>query len=180
MNSEKKRTVTVVTDDAFLYAKIALELADICDCQRGGTGADLTLVDIDSGAAAEGLTMSRRGGADIALPFALGALRALVEGEAARGLALSESDRTARLFGRAVRLTEVEFSLLSALYRRGGEYVSREVLLGEVWPEGADGGVLNVYVHYLREKLESGGERIILSSRNLGYAINEKYLGRNN
>ena len=41
---------------------------------------------------------------------------------------------------------------------------------------GADEGVLNVYVHYLREKLERGGEKIIISSRGLGYKIDEKYL----
>ena len=45
-----------------------------------------------------------------------------------------------------------------------------------VWGDGADGGVLNVYIHYLREKLEAGGEKIILSSRKQGYKIVEKYL----
>ena len=40
--------------------------------------------------------------------------------------------------------------------------------------DGVDGGVVNVYVHYLREKLEKNGERIIISTRNLGYKINER------
>jgi DNA-binding response OmpR family regulator len=35
--------------------------------------------------------------------------------------------------------------------------------------------VLNVYVHYLREKLEDG-KKIIISSRKLGYKIDERYL----
>ena len=35
---------------------------------------------------------------------------------------------------------------------------------------------MNVYIHYLREKLEADGEKIILSSRSHGYKIDEKYL----
>ena len=41
----------------------------------------------------------------------------------------------------------------------------------------ADEKTVNVYIHYLREKLESGGEKIIISSRNMGYKIDSKYLG---
>jgi DNA-binding response OmpR family regulator len=37
-------------------------------------------------------------------------------------------------------------------------------------------GLINVYVHYLREKLEVGGEKIINSSRKNGYAIDEKFI----
>ena len=50
---------------------------------------------------------------------------------------------------------------------------------GSLTSEGgddADGGILNVYVHYLREKLEKRGEKIIISSRKSGYKIDEKYL----
>jgi len=55
---------------------------------------------------------------------------------------------------------------------------SREELLSRVWGNDTDPGVLNVYVHYLREKLERGGEKIILSSRKCGYRISEKYAMR--
>ena len=57
-----------------------------------------------------------------------------------------------------------------------GEYVSREELLSRIWQNKTDKGILNVYIHYLREKLEKGGERIIISSRNLGYKINEVFI----
>ena len=69
------------------------------------------------------------------------------------------------------------FSLFNLLYSRKGEFVSRDEILALVWNGKADKGILNVYVHYLREKLEKNGEKIILSSRNYGYKINEKYLG---
>jgi DNA-binding response OmpR family regulator len=90
-------------------------------------------------------------------------------------LILTKDTRTVQLGDRSVKLTEVEFRLLSVLASAGaGEYVSRERLIREVWGEGVDGGVVNVYIHYLREKLEKDGERIIISSRREGYKINER------
>ena len=64
-----------------------------------------------------------------------------------------------------------------AIRAGGGEFVSRDELSRAVWGEGADGGILNVYIHYLREKLESKGEKVIISSRRGGYKIDGKYLG---
>ena len=66
---------------------------------------------------------------------------------------------------------------MSVIYGAGGEFISREEILERVWKNSADSGVINVYVHYLREKLERHGEKIILSSRKGGYRIDEKYLG---
>lgn len=119
--------------------------------------------------------MSRKQKADVTLPFKLGELKARLMPKEAEALTLG--DRCAVLDGRTVRLTEVEFALLKAIYSREGGYVGREELLREVWGGNADGGVINVYVHYLREKLEVGGERVILASRGEGYKINEKLLG---
>ena len=62
------------------------------------------------------------------------------------------------------------------LYEKKGEYVSREELRLGVWDEDTDSGVVNVYIHYLRQKLERG-EKIINTSRSLGYKIDEKYIG---
>ena len=90
---------------------------------------------------------------------------------------LSLADRCAILYGERIKLTEVEFSLLSLLYSHGGKYVSRDEVLNKIWNGEADGGVINVYIHYLREKLEKHGEKIILSSRKNGYCIDEKFLG---
>ena len=44
-----------------------------------------------------------------------------------------------------------------------------------VWHGDADGGIVNVYIHYLREKLEDCGERVIIASRGRGYSLSEKY-----
>ncbi len=90
-------------------------------------------------------------------------------------LVLLENERAVILDGVSIKLTDVEFRLLRTLLSVPvGEYVSKQKIVDEVWGDGVDGGVVNVYVHYLREKLEKGGERIIISTRNLGYKINER------
>ena len=87
-----------------------------------------------------------------------------------------EEEKCVLLFGEKIKLTELEYALFSLLYKRQS-FVSREEILASVWHGEADGGIINVYVHYLREKLEKGGEKIILSSRKLGYGISENFLG---
>ncbi len=170
------RCVLVLSKDAYLIQKIRLELDGDFECVTDGN-ADILLVDVDtvekipSGA----VTMSRSANADIALPFRLGELREVLMPKAPEVLTLG--DKCAMLDGKAVKLTDVEFALLKAIYSRGGGYVRREELLHEVWGGNADSGVINVYVHYLREKLEKSGERVILASRGEGYRINEKLLG---
>ena len=178
------KNICVYTSDRFLYQKILLDAPE-------GTSVfpydakkewDICLWDIDSGiAAAPGaLTMSRKdGNADISIPFPIGTLTGLIEGDGVRGapLSVSEEKRCAYLKGEAIKLTEVEFALLYAILKRGGEYAGREELLREVWDGKADAGIINVYIHYLREKLECHGEKIILSSRKQGYKIDGRFLG---
>ncbi len=170
------RRVLVLSADMYLVQKIRLELEGEFECVTEGD-ADILLADADtveripSGA----ITMSRNAQADISLPFRLGQVRELLMPKAPEALALG--DKCAILDGRSIKLTDVEFALLKAIYARGGGYVKREELLDEVWGGNADGGVINVYIHYLREKLEKSGERVILASRGEGYRINEKLLG---
>ena len=174
--TQGQRRVLILTTDGYLFQKIRLELDGDFECTSTGM-ADIVIADADTveKIPAEALTMSRRGEADIHLPFKLGQLkeRLMPKEISARSL----GDKCALLDGKAIRLTDVEFALFKAIYSRGGRYVSREELLMEVWGGSADGGVINVYVHYLREKLEAGGERVILASRGEGYKINEKFLG---
>ncbi len=183
--SRKNMRCAVLTNDRMLFQKIRLELYGIADVEiisSDKTGEyDLIFTDLDTyNAPAPGYTMSRieNTKCDIPLPFILGEIRAIAEKFRIGGLSLDTCERTATLRGRVTKLTEVEFALLYALYRRNGEYANREMLLSEVWGGNADSGVINVYIHYLREKLERNGEKIIISSRNNGYKIDEKYLVR--
>lgn len=79
--------------------------------------------------------------------------------------------------GEPLPLTETEFSLLSMLFERRGEAVSREELLTRVWgrSEGENARKTNltdVYIKYLREKLDDRYDvRLILSVRGKGYML---------
>ncbi|MBR5140145.1 MAG: winged helix-turn-helix transcriptional regulator [Clostridia bacterium] len=175
------RTVGVYTENEYLLQKIRLELLDRCEvvdltvCERV---CDAVLVDGDDPKfeSNDGLKMRREGG-DIRIPFRIGELADLISEKKEEYLEISRSQRAVRVGGKTVKLTELEYSLLSLLISARGNFVSRERILKEVWDGRADRGIINVYVHYLREKIEADGEKIILSSRNYGYKISEKYIG---
>lgn len=179
---ENKYIVSVYTEDNFLYQKIklSLPLGALAIRNGGADVASLTLVDLDTAKAPDGefMGMSRRGGADIKIPFSIESAEALF-GVAKRNnsaISLDSKSRSVYLHGEKIKLTEIEFSLLSLLFSASGEFVSRDEILRSVWSGECDGGVINVYIHYLREKLEVNGEKIIISSRKNGYKIDEKYL----
>jgi len=75
----------------------------------------------------------------------------------------------------AVKLTPIEFRLLSSLVKHAGVVVPHRQLLQEVWGDDhlADIRQLKVYVHYLRQKLEDdpANPRYIVSERGTGYRI---------
>jgi DNA-binding response OmpR family regulator len=60
--------------------------------------------------------------------------------------------------GQSISLTAKEYSLLEYLLQHQGECVSRSQLLAEVWQIATETGtnVVDVYVNYLRRKLEDG------------------------
>ena len=181
--TNKQKKVAVYTNDSFLFQKILLDAPEWAEVIRGESGvfADIRLVDVDTvkDAAGEFLSMSRVGDADIALPFPLGAITDILseDNEGAELLTLSDGERSAYLRGERIKLTELEYALLGRLMSARGEYTSKEDILRDVWNNEADAGIINVYIHYLREKLEKRGEKIILSSRKCGYKIDEKYTG---
>jgi DNA-binding response OmpR family regulator len=65
--------------------------------------------------------------------------------------------------GRSINLTAKEFSLLEYLLLHEGECVSRSQLLAEVWqmPEQSGTNVVDVYVNYLRRKVEGEANEVI-------------------
>jgi len=82
--------------------------------------------------------------------------------------------RTVTRGGRPLDLTKTEYSLLEYLMRHPAKVLSREQILKDVW--GFDfeptSNTLDVYVMYLRRKLENRGEpRLIQTVRGLGYTL---------
>jgi DNA-binding response OmpR family regulator len=76
-----------------------------------------------------------------------------------------------------VALTAREYQLLLLLLERKGTVVAREQILRQVWndDQGTSSNVIEVYVRYLRQKLEQGGERrLIHTIRGQGYCLSER------
>ncbi|WP_305885233.1 response regulator transcription factor [Lentzea sp. HUAS12] len=77
---------------------------------------------------------------------------------------------------RPLHLTRTEFFLLEVLVRNATRVLTRGELFGAIW--GFDMSVtsnnLQVYVSYLRRKMEAGGEpRLLYTRRGLGYTLRE-------
>jgi two-component system response regulator PrrA len=89
-------------------------------------------------------------------------------------LIVDPSQRRVSRAGRAVDLTRREFELLEELAKHRGVVMSRQQLLERVWGYDfeVDGNVVDVFVGYLRRKLESGGEaRIVHTVRGVGFVL---------
>ena len=82
--------------------------------------------------------------------------------------------RTVERSGRALYLSPTEYSLLQLLLERQGSPVSKKDILAYVWRDDLtrDPNTVEVYVNYLRNKLESGGgSRLIHTQRGAGYIL---------
>lgn len=82
---------------------------------------------------------------------------------------------------RRVALTSREYSLLLLLLQNRGQVLSRETILATIWSDqqGAASNVIEVYVRYLRQKLEEDGERrLIHTVRGAGYCLSERPPGQ--
>jgi len=90
-------------------------------------------------------------------------------------LRLEPASREAWRGERALDLTATEFDLLRQFLRHPRQVLSREQLLDSVWQgEAESDNVVAVYVGYLRQKLEQGGEpRLLHTVRGAGYALHE-------
>ncbi len=88
-------------------------------------------------------------------------------------LILDPVTRQVRRAGRELALTAREYALLVVMMKRPGHVFSREQLMREVWnDESANSNVVEVYVRYLRQKLEGQGQsRLLLTVRGRGYSL---------
>jgi two-component system response regulator MprA len=88
-------------------------------------------------------------------------------------------DTASRLVTRgddAIDLTVQEFDLLEFFLRHPRQVLSRDRIYERVWGYdfGGESNVIEVYVSYLRSKLEAGGRpRLIHTVRGVGYVLRE-------
>jgi two-component system response regulator MprA len=91
-------------------------------------------------------------------------------------LALDTASRQARRGDRDIDLTTKEYELLDLFMRHPRQVLTRDQIMEEVWGLDYDGesNVIEVYVGYLRQKLEAAGEpRLIHTIRHAGYVLRE-------
>ena len=75
-----------------------------------------------------------------------------------------------------VLLTQKEFSLLEYLLRNKGRVCTRTSIIEHVWDIhfDADTSVIDVYINYIRKKLEIDSKELIHTLRGVGYLAKEK------
>jgi two-component system, OmpR family, response regulator MprA len=91
-------------------------------------------------------------------------------------LTLDTTTRRADRGGREINLTTKEYELLELFMRNPRQILSREMIFDRVWGYdfGGESNVLDVYIRYLRQKLEDNGEsRLIHTIRGTGYVFRE-------
>ncbi len=89
-------------------------------------------------------------------------------------LRLDHAKKRAFRGDRELVLTATEFALLSCLMEHAGTAVGRPQILAVVWGYGFDPqtNILDVYVRYLRKKVDLPGERpLITTVRGFGYML---------
>jgi two-component system response regulator MprA/two-component system response regulator TrcR len=108
----------------------------------------------------------------------LKALLRRVEGDEVLRVADLEVDTATREVRRGERkvenLTAREYELLEFMARNPRRVLSRDQLLSEVWEQefGVETNVVDVYIGYLRKKIDGSGETpLIQTVRGVGYAL---------
>jgi len=90
---------------------------------------------------------------------------------------LDPATHEAQRGGVDLTLTVTEFNLLHLLLRHPRQVLERRQILSDVWGYdfGGDDNVLEIYIGYLRKKLEAGSQsRLIQTVRGIGYALREE------
>lgn len=91
-------------------------------------------------------------------------------------LILDTTTRQAKRADRDISLSAKEYDLLELFMRNPGRVLTREEIFERVWGYdfGGVSNVLDVYIRYLRQKLERNGEpRLIFTVRSVGYVMRE-------
>jgi two-component system, OmpR family, response regulator len=89
-------------------------------------------------------------------------------------LTLDLVSHEARRDGRVIELTAKEFALLEYLMRNQGRALTRTQIVDSVWRYDMEAlsNVVDIYIHYLRDKVDQGFSRpLIKTVRGVGYKI---------
>jgi DNA-binding response OmpR family regulator len=76
--------------------------------------------------------------------------------------------------GHIIELTAKEFALLEYLMRHPGQVLTRTQIIDAVWSYDSEAlsNVVDIYIHYLRDKIDRGFSRSLIKTvRSVGYKI---------
>lgn len=91
-------------------------------------------------------------------------------------LVLNTATHEVRRSGQLIELTTKEFELLWLFMQHPRQVLTRETIYDKVWGYdfGGESNIIEVYVRYLRSKLEANGRsKLIQTVRGVGYAMRE-------
>jgi two-component system OmpR family response regulator len=88
-------------------------------------------------------------------------------------LSMDEDAREVRRAGQLIELTATEFELLRFLIRNPRRVLSKAQILDRVWNYdfGGQAHVVELYISYLRKKIDAGREPLIHTVRGVGYVL---------
>ena len=91
-------------------------------------------------------------------------------------LTLDTGTRQAARGDRVIPLTAKEYELLDLFMRHPRQVLTRDVIFDRVWGYdfGGESNIIEVYIRYLRQKLEESDEtRLLHTVRGMGYVLRE-------
>lgn len=159
-------------------------------CRRLRTGGSLPILMLTAKDTVQDRVQGLDAGADdyLVKPFSLDELSARIRALLRRtqterlqvyqfgDLTMDSSSRQVTRGKRVIPLTAKEYELLELFLRHPRQVLTREVIFDRVWGYdfGGESNVLEVYIRYLRQKLESDTEpRLIHTVRGVGYVLRE-------
>lgn len=159
-------------------------------CRRLRSGGSLPILMLTAKDTIEDRVQGLDAGADdyIVKPFNLDELTARIRALLRRtqternqvyefaDLKMDTASRQVTRNDRLIPLTAKEYELLELFLRHPRQVLTREVIFDRVWGYdfGGESNVLEVYIRYLRQKLESENEqRLIHTVRSVGYVLRE-------
>ena len=88
-------------------------------------------------------------------------------------LTLDEDSHEVRRAGEEIHLTATEFELLRYLMRNPRRVLSKAQILDRVWNYdfGGQANVVELYISYLRKKIDAGRDPMIHTMRGAGYVL---------
>lgn len=186
LDRARERLPDVVVLDIMMPGMDGLEV-----CQRLKAGSDVLVLMLTARDAVLDRVKGLETGADdyLVKPFAFEELVARIHALLRRrhevdspellrhaDLTLDTGARKAQRGGRDIELSTTEFRLLDLFMRHPQQVLTRDQIMERVWGYdfGGESNVLEVYVRYLRHKLEEAGEpRLIQTMRGSGYVLRE-------